>query len=161
MPGSGAGLNRVSGVILSVSASTTVVSTPLVSYGTIGVNDSGQSFTEAMGFKSWTFSLSGGGSGYSISIYGTNDPMAYAAWKASFNPQAYAGRVGGAPTLPASSWFLIDAPSAQTGTGSIANPMTSTSPLMQYKEPLIAVRAVLTASSAASGTVNVNVLATP
>jgi hypothetical protein len=162
MPGSGAGLNRVNGVVLSINnPATAVVPAPTMAYGTIGVNDSGQVLTEAMNFTKWTFTLLGGGTGYSVTIYGTNDPVAYAAWKASFNPALYANRVGGAPVLPASSWFPLYAPADQTGSGAPANPMTASNPSMQFSGTLIAVRAVLTASASAAGSVSVAVEAVP
>lgn len=161
MPGSGAGLNRVTGVVLAVNAATAIVAAPLTAYGTIGVNDSGQVLTEAMGFTKWTFTLLGGGTGMSVTIYGTNDPVAYAAWKASFNPALYAQRTGGAPVLPTSSWFALYAPADATGTGAPANPMTATNPSMQFSGGLIAVRAVLTASATPVGSLSVAVEAVP
>lgn len=140
------------------NGSTAVVASPRTAYGTIGLNDSGTMLAEARDFTKWTFSLTGGGTGYSFTIYGTNDPLAYAAWKAAFNPQAYPN---GTPVVPASSWFVLTNPSIQTGTGTVADPMTDSAPLLQFSGSLIAVRAVLTATSTASGTRSVVVEAAP
>ncbi len=152
--GSGSGLNRVNATILSVNASAAAVSSPLSAYGTIGVNDSGMALNEARDFKKWNFSLSGGGTGYEISVYGTNDPIAYAAWRQAFNPGYYPG---GVVVLPATSWFLLPGPDQEAGTGPMANPMTQTAPMMEFSGSILACRAVLTATSGAAGVVNVNV----
>lgn len=157
MSGSGAGLNRVFATVLTCQPSATLVSTPLVSYGAIGINDSGMALNEAMNFTKWTFSMNQGTTGYTISLYGTNDPKAYAAWKQGFNPGQFPNGI----TLPASSWFLLPGPSEQTGTGAIVNPITSTSVLFQYSGTLLAVRAVLTAATTPTGVAVVNVNAVP
>lgn len=161
---SGAGLNRVYAVVLSgIGTGTGTVATPLTSYGTLGVNDSGMVLNEAMNFSRWTFSLLGGGTGYSVSCYGTIDPVAYGIWRQSFNPgQAIPGVPGSAKnSLPATSWFLLPGPSEQTGTGGIANPLTGTSPLLTVSLPLLAVRVVLTGSATPVGGVSVAVEAVP
>lgn len=159
MGGSGAGLNRLTAVMLSVqNGSTATVGAPRTNYGIIGLNDSGTLLAEARDYTKWTFSLTGAGSGYSFTLLGTNDPLAYAAWKASFNPQAYPN---GTPVVPASSWFVLDSPSVQSGTGVVGNPLTDATPLLQFSGSLIAVRAVLTATSSASGVRNVVAEAAP
>lgn len=157
MSGSGAGLNRVYSTILSCNTGTAVASSPLSSYGTIGVNDSGMVLNEALGFTKWTFTLLGGGTGYSVSVYGTNDPTAHIVWSQKMNPGQYTTPA----SLPASSWFLLPGPSEQTGTGTIANPMTGTAPVFQFSGSLLAVRAVLTASATPAGSITVAVLAVP
>jgi len=157
---SAAGQNRVYKTILTLNPSSTAVAAPLAGYGTTGLNDSGPyAMNEAMGFTKWTFSLIGAvaGSGYTVTLYGTNDPKAYKAWMSSFNPQSPHGNV----TLPASSWFVLPGPSEQSGTGTIANPMTPATPLFQFSGTLLAVRAVLTSVTAAAGSVQVAVEAVP
>ena len=161
---SGAGQNRIYRTVLTLNTNSTAVGTPLSSYGTLGLNDSvsssnlAQACVEAMNFTKWTFSLLGAGSaGYTVTIYGTNDPKAYKAWMSTFNPQSPHGTV----TLPASSWFKLPGPSEQAGTGAIANPMTDSVPTFQYSGGLIGVRAVLTAVASASGNVSVAVEAVP
>jgi hypothetical protein len=153
--GSGAGLNRVQAVILSCNVNTAVVAAPLTAYGTLNVNDSGLVLCEAQGFTKWTFQLLGGGTGYSITLYGTSDPVALGQWRSSFNPLApkYA--------LPASSWFILPGPAEQTGTGTIANPITATAPSFQFSGSLLGVRAALTTSATPSGVVSVSVVAVP
>lgn len=146
---SGAGLNRASLVALTVNnTSVTSVSSPLTAYGT-AAQDTGTVplLVEARDFTKWTFSRIGGGTGYAFSIYGTVDPMAYKLWKYQFNPNLFLGQ--NAPTLPASSWFLLDAPSAASGTGSVGNPLTDSAPLLQYSGALVGVRVVLTTAGSA------------
>lgn len=163
MAGSGAGLNRVNATILTVNANASAVVSPLTAYGTLGVNDSGQVLTEAMNFTKWTFSLIGGGTPatYGITLYGTNDPAAYTAWKMALNP-SYAMLYNGGKTvtLPATSWFKLPGPAEQSGTGAISNPITPTSPLLTVSLPLIAVRAVLT-TAGTGGPISVAVEAVP
>lgn len=160
---SGAGLNRASVIALTIQdKNTAVVTSPRSAYGTTGVNDTGPIpvLGEARDFTKWTFSLIGAGTGYSLSVYGTVDPVAYATWKNALNPNLYLN-VTNKPSTPASSWFLLPAPAEQTGTGSVANPMTDTNPLLQFSGALVGVRIVLTASVSASGTRQVVVEAAP
>lgn len=150
---SGAGLNRASTIALSIQDPTiTVVGSPRTAYGTTGVNDTGPIpvLAEARDFTKWTFSLLGSGSGYSFTIYGTLDPLAYAAWKNEMNPNLYINSAV-KPSPPASSWFILPAPSEQSGTGSVANPLTDTAPLLQYSGTLVGVRVVLTGSATPAG----------
>lgn len=156
MSGSGAGLNRVFATILTCQPTATALATPLTGYGTIGVNDSGMALNEAMNFTKWSFMLNAGTTGYSISLYGTADPKAYAAWRNAINP----GQSNGI-TLPASAWFLLPGPSEQAGTGAIANPITSTSTMFQFSGSLLAVRAVLTTATTPTGVASINVEAVP
>lgn len=166
---SGAGQNRAYRTVLTLNPSSTAVATNAngtpTAYGTLGLNDSvssgnlGNGMVEAMGFSNWTFSLVGSGSGYTVSLYGTNDPAAYKAWMSTFLPSTQSPH--GAVTLPNGSWRLLPGPSEASGTGGIANPMTDTTPLFQFKGTLIAVRAVVTAVNLPSGNVSVVVEATP
>ena len=162
---SGAGLNRASVVELSIQDPTNiaVVSSPMTAYGTIGVNDSGQLLTEARDFTKWTISKIGAGTGYSFSVYGTNDPLAYAVFRyTQLGQAAFPGNPGYVPSLPASSWFLLPAPSEQSGTGSVANPISDSSPLLQYSGTITGIRVVLTAKTAgATGLSQVVIEATP
>lgn len=158
MPGSSAGLNLVVATLISLNASATAVASPLTGYGTLGINDSGMALNEAQGFTKWKFTASGGGTGYTVTLYGTNDPLAKAAWRQSHNPGAYPG---GVLVLPASSWVILGGPSEQSGTGLIANPITATTPTFDFSGSLLAVRAVLTAVAAPSGIFTVNAEAVP
>jgi hypothetical protein len=81
-----AGVNRVGllgGVpLLKTIGAVSAVDTPLAGYGTIGGNDSGPVMTDAIGFGKYTIQLIGPGStiadiGYSVSIYGTLDPVLF------------------------------------------------------------------------------------
>lgn len=129
----------------------------MTAYGTIGVNDSGARLVEARNFTKWNFQLLGGGTGYSVTLYGSNDTTAYFAWCFSFNSQSPYGNI----VCPASSWFPLYAPSDQSSPFAPANPMTATNPSMQYNGGLIAIRAVLTGSATPSGVVSVAVSAEP
>jgi hypothetical protein len=146
---SNAGMNRVSELLISATMNSTAVTGAPATYGISGINDTGIALCEARDFKSWTFMLTGGGTGYSFSIYGTVDPLAYAVWRSQWNPQAYFGRVGGPPTLPGTSWVLLPGPSDQAGTGTSANPLTEASPIFQYNGALVACRVVLTTAGSA------------
>lgn len=160
MSGSSAGLNRVFANILTVYSGASAVASPLAGYGTIGLNDSGMALNEAMNFTKWSASLLGGGTGMTVTLYGTTDPRADAAWRQAMNPGLYPSPV----TVPASSWFVLPGPSEQSGTGSIANPMVNTAnstAFFQYSGALMAIRAVLTASASASGLVTVSIQAVP
>lgn len=150
---SGAGINRwgnSGGVTLlaGLGTATTSVATPLSGYGTInalGGNDSGGFGCAAMGFTKWVFQLLGNTANISVTIYGTEDPAAYSAFTTN------SGQDGWSSPCPASSWFALPGPSEQSGTGAIANPLTSTTPLLVVSLPLVAVRAVVTAASAPTG----------
>lgn len=160
---SGAGQNRVEQAILVCTPSATAVASPLTGYGTIGSNDSGQCLTEANGFTKWQFQMTGSGTGYSVSIYGTADRLAYRAWVNNFGNTVFtaASQPAFNSSALAPSWFLLGAQSDQGGTGQPANPMTSTNPWMQFSGMLVAVRAVLTATSGATGTVTITASAAP
>jgi len=115
---------------------------------------------EAIGFKTWSFQHLGGTTGYSVSIYGTIDPALYkyldTTESANFNPATLA------TIVPASSWVLLPSPAENTGTGTVANPMVSgTSNFLQFSGTLVAVRAVLTATTTPTGTGTVVGFATP
>lgn len=173
---SGAGLNRVGGaggvVLLTLTPTATAVTLP--AYGNLG-NDSwgtlsgagssaSNAMAEAQGFTKWQFALVPAPgqttfSGYSVTLLGTVDSRAYGQWEASINPYKYYNTT--APTLPAGSWFLLPAPSDQSGTGSDANPLTSTNPLLNVSRPLVAVRAVLTGVTAPAGSCQVIGFAVP
>ena len=121
--------------------------------------DSGARMQEARNYTKWQFQLLGGGSNYQVTLFGTVDNAAYAAWM--YTMKGLNSPLGSA-TLPASSWFPLYAPADQTGSYSPANPMTSTNPSMQFNGGLLAVRAVLTGSTGAlAGAVTVTVTAEP
>jgi hypothetical protein len=161
---SGAGMNRASVIALSIQDPTNiaVVAAPTTAYGIIGANDSGQLLTEARDFTKWTVTKIGAGTGYTFSVYGTNDPMAYAVFRyKQLGSAAFPGNPGFVPTLPASSWVLLPAPSDQTGTGPVANPLTDASPMMQYSGTLTGIRVVLTTKTSAAGLAQVVIEAAP
>jgi hypothetical protein len=152
---SGAGLNRVGeegGItLLSLQTTATALASPTTGYGTIGVNDSGIQMLEAIGLTKWVFLLGGATnlSGWSVTIYGTIDSVAYQAWQpANYSAAGLYGQSTGGPrgstVVSAGSWFVLPGPSEQGTTGSIGNPLTSTTPILTSSLPLVAVRAVLT-----------------
>lgn len=162
---SGAGQNRVTQSILFVNPSAAALASPLTGYGVIGGNDSGQVMNEANSFTKWTFQMTGGGTGYSVTIYGTADRLVYRAWVNSLNPGQPTFNAPSQPLINtaglASSWFALYAQSDQTGTGAPANPMTAANPSMQFSGELVAVRAVLTTTVGASGSVTIIASAVP
>lgn len=121
--------------------------------GASGSVDSGPIGVEAIGFSKWGFQLIQYGStaltGYSATIYGTLDPIAYRAWQAAIQGLA-------AVTVPATSWFILPSPAEQTGAGVSTNPITQTGVVLPYNlSPLVAVRCVLTTDGTGAGTANV------
>ena len=178
---SGAGLNRVEGVLLSnIPSSVTAVALGTngvpTGYGTIGLNDSGFQLVEGRDFTKWTTSLTGTSAGLSVLVLGCNDPLVYAAFKLKTNPSFYqinnqpipsgmttATTINGSTVYepPAASWFILDSPSAQSGTGVVANPMTNASPLLQFSGALKAVRVVVVGNSSYAGGASVNAEVAP
>lgn len=168
--GSGAGLNRIGqlgGVFLlrnvnaNVSAVAATPPTP-PAYGTFGINDSGIVMWEGIGFSKWVFQILQVGataaSGYSFTLYGTISRGVYTAKQA--------GRTGAFtastnPDVQPVNWFQIPAPSEQVGTGIVANPLTAVGQVLYCSLPLVAVRAVLTASATPLGTVDLLGFAVP
>ena len=180
---SSAGLNswgNNGGVTLlaGLSSATTSVASPLTAYGTIsnaqgkalpGGNDSGLWGVAAKGFTKWVFQLLGGITGVSVTIYGTFDPNAYLVYTANAaNDGPTTGTfyqqgttVGSTVSVPASSWFALPGPSEASGTGGIANPLTSTTTLLVSSLPLVAVRAVVTTVATPTGNGSVIGFAVP
>lgn len=154
---SGAQLNRWGkngGILLLplLTSASTAVGSPLTAYGTTTgptPNDSG-AYISPIGMSKWTFQLIGAGAntaGYTITIYGTTDPAAYASFSAPLNSgTAITGGTDGVTSgIPASSWQVIPGPSDQSGTGAVSNPMISgAATWFTANIPLVAVRAVLT-----------------
>lgn len=166
---SGAGLNRygtLGGVpILTIPSGASALAAPLAGYGTIGQNDSGGVAHAAAGFTKWTFQLIGpgaGSAGYTVSLYGTVDPAllqyVYTTGPSSGQPMDTCATTA----IPASSWFLLPAPSEQSGTGQVGNPLVSSgAQLLIVSMDLIAVRAVLTTIGAPTKSVTVLASAAP
>lgn len=177
---SGAQLNRWGtrgGVtMLTLNATSAAFATPLTSYGTTtgsAPNDSGWWVTP-IGCTKFAFQLiqlpgSAAVTGYTVSFYGTLDPAAYSMYTASGQDglTSYTGtntqdiQVGNIPyvaggfgyvyTVLAQSSFLLPAPSEQSGTGTIVNPITTLNSALNVSMPLVAVRAVLTATTTPAG----------
>jgi hypothetical protein len=192
------GLTRTA-LILTVTPSTVALAAPLAGYGVVGStqsmwngNDSGaQGMAWAMS-KDWVFHAVQVGpvapSGYTISIYGSNDPRV-------FIPSSVGGRqdyindaqsqANGSPyivtptgrdaalrlpvgthvqngdvaAVPANSWVLLPGPSDQVGTGIDVNPIISVGQMFHAKRCLLSVRAVLTVTSGAVGSMAICVTA--
>lgn len=103
---------------------------------------------EASGFNHWVFQLTGTFTNYSVAIYGTLDPNITVGQMPILNTN-YA-----APNAAGGAWFLLPAPSDQSGTGPVNNPLTTITQVLECKLPLAAVCAVAT-GNAQTGTVNV------
>jgi hypothetical protein len=164
---SSAGLNRVGArggeVLLSLQPGSPA-----------GDLDSGIQAPEGIGFSKWAFQMIGAGAtaaGYTVTLYGTLDPAAY--------DDAFGRPYGGTGSrllqvtaqgrgytgLPATSWFPLPAPSEQSGTGVITNPMISGSASIMFcTMPLVAVRAkavVATGGGAPTNPIQVLVFGVP
>jgi hypothetical protein len=170
-------------IILTVTPSSVVVASPLAAYGAVGStqnmwtgSDSGLQGMQWAYSRDWVFHAiqigSVAPSGYSISIYGSNDPRAFVP--VSVNNR---GEVPGSPyfvqpsgrdgalrlpiaahplngdvtAVPANSWVLLPGPSDQVGTGIDVNPIISVGQMFMARRPLISVRAVLTTSATPVG----------
>lgn len=172
---SGAQLNRwgnAGGVLLLplLTSASAAVASPLTAYGTTTgptPNDSG-AYVSPIGMSKWTFQIIGAGAnaaGYSVTIYGTTDRVAYTAWSAAMNVggTAFGGGIDGITAgIPASSWQVLPGPSDQSGTGSVTNPMISGSATwFTANIPLVAVRAVLTTIGSPSNSISVSAFAVP
>lgn len=126
---------------------------------------SGPVGAEAQRFTKWVFHLgpnpegSALPTGYTVSIYGTNDGNA-------INDEALVVSATGVPTYqtvgapnanyPApgasgESWFLLPAESEQSGTGLMTNPLTAVGNSLYYNGPLLVVCCVITSSSPTGG----------
>lgn len=159
------------GVVLGqFTSASPVVATPLTAYGGIWGSDTGVCMAEANGYTKWSFmpmalpstaGVYGTITSFGISVYGTNDTNAwrqYQAWQIQ-NNSLYNSNT---PTMiPASNWFLIDAPSAQSGTGTVANPLTAMGSSLSYANPLVAVRCVLTTAMVGTGILAISCMAAP
>jgi hypothetical protein len=168
---SGAQLNRWGnngGIVLlnNVPATATAVASPLVNYGTVGLNDSGI-YCTPVGMTKWTFQIVGPGStaaGYSFSVYGTIDPVAYRAYTTAMG--GVGGSFAGQPepflgNVPATSWGLLPM-AATTGGGTETNPLvTGTNTIGFVSGALEAIRVVLTTAAAPTLPVSVIGFAVP
>jgi hypothetical protein len=165
---SGAGLNKVGnngGVFLLTSV--TSAATPIAvtaptapAYGTLGANDSGIVMAEGIAFTKWAFQIIQQGttaaSGYTFTLYGTISPGAHTAF---MNQRV--GIYTNTTDVRGMNWFQLPAPSEQGGTSVVVNPLTALGQVMLVSMPLVAVRAVLTATSTPLGQVAVIGFAVP
>ena len=119
--------------------------------------DSGVQLNEFDGFSKWSFQLLGTFTGYSVTIYGTNDPAAkYQTQNSFFGPNTTLVMHGA--TIPTSSWFVLDAPATSAGTET--NPLVASGTSLNHSGKLVAVRAVVT-GTAQTGTVTVIAAVSP
>ena len=172
------GLTRTA-IILTVTPSSALVAAPLAGYGAVGStqnmwtgSDSGAQGMAWAYSKEWVFHAiqigSVAPSGYEISLYGSNDPRLLVPPYVSQRPTPYimtpTGRDGAlrlpigtdiqngdVTAVPANSWVQVPAPSDQGTIVIDYNPITAVGQMLYAKRPLIAVRAVLTATPAAVG----------
>lgn len=96
--------------------------------------------------------------GFSVTIYGTLDPNAL------LNAAGVANTTGGLSTNPNGSypapggtgaaWFPIPAPSEQSGTGTVSNPLTALNQVLETKVPCLAFWVQVVATTP-SGSINV------
>lgn len=145
MAGSGAGLNRSQSVILPACAAATSAV-----YDSLVFGDTryplGPKMWEAAGFTKWGFQIITSEatiSGWSVAIFGTFDMRAY--WMMQSPSGLPPGFV-----LPASSWFELPSPETETTDDVFDwhNPLTGLNQGLYCSAPLVAVRAIATATSA-------------
>ncbi len=194
------GLTRTA-LILTVTPASVAVANPLAAYGVVGStqsmwngNDSGaQGMAWAMS-KDWVFHAVQVGpiapSGYTITIYGSNDPRVFVPGSVGgradyINDSVANNSINGSPYLvtptgrdnalrlpvgthvqngdvtavPSNSWVLLPSPSDQAGTGVDVNPIIAVGQMFHAKRCLLSVRAVLTASAGAVGSMAICVTA--
>lgn len=96
--------------------------------------DSGVVFFEGAGFEHYAFQLTGTFTNYTVTIYGTLDPAAVVT-----QGQIAANAAYPAPGAAGGAWFPIPAPSEQSGTGPVVNPLTAINQVLETKVPLVAV----------------------
>jgi hypothetical protein len=164
---SGAGLNRVGarGGVPFFNFNPNIPYGPVSMVTGNGPFDSGIQMLEGVGFGKWTFQLIGTFTGYSVTVYGTIDPIILTtAYQNSTNlnvPTLALNALRGNTTLvPATSWFPLAAPSDQGGTGQNTNPLIQTGSYLFSSGNFVAVRAVITGTTA-TGSINVLGFATP
>jgi hypothetical protein len=168
---SGAGLNRVGqrgGRILLATnlATATANATPLVSYGTIGVNDSGACMFESIAFSKTVFQVLG-----SSSIVGTGTANGAFTIYGTVSQAAYELPIGSTAVSPG-DWIELPAPATETAgdTAAWANPIlvgnfAGFSPTFAYFNvaPMVAYRVVYTVAQTGltAGIVSVVAFAVP
>jgi hypothetical protein len=154
MPGNSAGIVRAHRTITLIAGQDTYTLPAMYASGVaptatfIYPNDR-YLLADVAGFTRFTFSVGATGTVTtpSVTFYYTNDPGTAAGLK-SFSATGL--------------WTIMAAPSEQTGTGSVTNPVTATdgSAYMQFTAPLLAYR-IVTNGFAGGGSVIVNMVATP
>lgn len=152
MPGNSAGLVRAHRTLTLAASVDTYVTGAYYASGAVPTatyiypNDR-YLLADVAGFTKFTFqySTSGGVVGPSVSLYYTNDPNT----AAGINSFAGTG-----------IWTLMAAPSEQTGTGSVANPLTTPGQYMQFFAPMLAYR-VVTNAFTGGGSVIINMEGLP
>lgn len=165
--GSGAGLNRVPAVLLKCGAAASAtfdtmkvvgpIYAPQPGSGSVPPQPAGPRMTEAIAYSKWLFQLTspnpagtfGGNpplsvSGWSVSVYGTIDMNAY--YSTRQNPPV---NLGSGYTFPDASWAFLESPSGGSSSN-WPNPLTNVGQLLYVPVPLVAIRIVVTATSASS-----------
>lgn len=156
--GSSAGANRVLVPILRLRPSATAVTTPLTTYGTIGLNDSGLVLVEAQYFTKWGFQLCPEevaqptlpntavlASGYSVTIYYTiSRYVQFAQQVRTTQPYQSPADATGSTLVPPGAWWPLPASADQSGTASDYNPLTAAGPVLAGSRFALGFRAVLT-----------------
>jgi hypothetical protein len=125
--------------------------------------DSGAVMFEAVGLTTWTITLIQEGAtalaNVAATVYITNDKKVRQKYLQTLgSPTAAADLVTAFPN----SWVKAPGPSEQAGTGNIANPLTPTIPVLQFKGAVEAIRVVLSqAGGSAAGYCRVAAMAVP
>jgi len=100
-------------------------------------------FNVCTGYEKWVFQLTGSGTGYAVTIYGTLD------------------RDTAAGTAVTPQWFALPGQSSEASPA-WTNPLTMDSPALAVNAPLVAVRAVSSAlPGGESGSVTLQIFVAP
>jgi hypothetical protein len=135
------------------------------------LNDDFGPYILARGFSKYGIQTTGTGAGYQLTVYGSNDDetiraAVYGTLNTQFRTYQNMNPPPGEPTaaygtacaIPESSWYVLPAPSEQSGTGNVTNPLIPTgtnASVLFVTMPLTAVRVKVTGVSGGSGITNV------
>lgn len=160
--GSGAGLNRVSAVLLNCAALASQTYDTMLVNGPNG-QTAGPRMVEAAYFSKWLFQLTTNSNvssvtGWSAAFYGTIDEAAYYSTRAVNWMQVQPSAPWAAPgyTFPLGSWAFLESPAGGAG-GSWPNPLLNVGVQLYVPIPLIGVRCIVTSGSTAP-TADISVL---
>lgn len=108
--------------------------------------DSGVQMMDAMMYPVFAFQLLGTFTNMSVQFFGTFDPALYAYYLANIGTWQ-----GAQSAIPATSWFPLLATTSSSAGPISPNPLTTAGQLLETKGSFLAVRCVITSTSAGTG----------